>query len=230
MNKFIILLSGGLDSAVSLAQVRNDNPGADILCLFFDYGQKSAEFEKLSSERLADYFGAKFQCIELDWLKKITNNALTAADSELPLLKNEELDDFEAARKSAKAVWVPNRNGLFVNIAGCYCDAFGYGAVVLGANKEEAVTFSDNSKDFITAMTKGLELSTLCKPKVVAPLIDLEKYQIIQKAKELKFPFELIRSCYSTNPLHCGKCESCLRLKRGLERENLFDIVNLLFN
>ena len=86
------------------------------------------------------------------------------------------------------------------------------------------------SKDFINAINKELEYSTQVRPKVIAPLINVNKQEIIELAKSINFPFNLIWSCYSNSEKHCGKCESCKRLKRGLERANLFDIVNLLFN
>ena len=71
--------------------------------------------------------------------------------------------------------------------------------------------------------------STLVKPEVIAPLIEFNKDEIIKLGCELKLPFDIIRSCYSSSEKHCGKCESCVRLKRGLERLGLFDILNVLF-
>lgn len=226
-NKAVILLSGGLDSAVSLADSVNKYELS--LALFFNYGQKSFEFEKISAEKLAEYYGIKLEIIGLPWLKNITNTSLVNGNISIPELKANELDIKSVTEESMKNVWIPNRNALFLNVAASYCDSFGYEKIIIGANKEEAQTFPDNSKEFITTVNQVLKFSTLVKPEVVAPLINLNKDEIIKLGYELNLPFNLIRSCYSSLSEHCGKCESCQRLKRGLERLGLFDILNVLF-
>ena len=227
-NKSVILLSGGLDSAVSLAKCIED---FNIkLALFFDYGQKSFVQEKIAVQKLIEYYGIKLEVIDLPWLKNITKTSLVNDDISIPSVENEQLDDFKKADESASKVWVPNRNGVFINIAAAYCDSYDFNKIIIGANKEEGATFPDNSAEFIKRTNIVLEFSTKVKPEVVAPLIDLEKYEIIQLGKSLNLPFEFIRSCYSNFDYHCGKCESCKRLRRGLERANLFDIVNLIFD
>ena len=128
-----------------------------------------------------------------------------------------------------KKVWVPNRNGLFLNIAASYADSNNYDKIFIGANKEEGETFIDNSQNFIDAINKEFEFSTLTKPKVVAPLITCDKKEIIKLAIKHNLPFELLWSCYESGEKHCGECESCKRLKKALETQNLFDILNVLF-
>ena len=117
---------------------------------------------------------------------------------------------------SAKAVWVPNRNGLFLNIAGSFADAQGYDYILIGANKEEGQTFPDNTQEFINSVNLEFEFSTQKKPKVVAPLINLNKNDIVKLALENKVPLQYVKSCYTGADRHCGKCESCLRLKNAL--------------
>ncbi len=227
MNRAVILLSGGLDSAVSLAY--SVNKYDVMLALFFDYGQKSFEYEKSAAESLAKFYGIKLQIIDLSWLKNITHTSLVNENIDIPHLGENDLDEVAVTEKSMKNVWIPNRNALFLNIAASYCDSFGYEKIIIGANKEEAQTFSDNSAEFISRINEVLKYSTLVKPEVIAPLMNLEKFEIIKLGYDLKLPFDLIRSCYSPSSEHCGKCESCLRLKRGLERLGLFDILNVLF-
>ncbi|MCR4881169.1 MAG: 7-cyano-7-deazaguanine synthase QueC [bacterium] len=227
MNKAVILLSGGLDSAVSLAKSKQD---CDIvLALLFNYGQKSYLYEKQAAENLCKHYGVKLKIIDLDWLKNISNCSLVNKDADIPTIEKNDLDNLEIASDTMKNVWIPNRNSLFLNIAAAYCDSFKYDSIIIGANKEEAATFADNSSDFIEKINGVFEYSTLAKPKVIAPLISMTKEDIIKLGYELNLPFQLIRSCYSESKNHCGKCESCMRLKRGLERLGLFDILNMLF-
>lgn len=206
MSKGIVLLSGGLDSLVSLA-IAKENYGID-LALTFDYGQKSAKKEAEASKKIADYYSIKHKIIKLDWLKNITHSAL-CADTELP-------EGLENPKESMKAVWVPNRNGLFLNIAGAFADGEGYDYIVIGANQEEGETFSDNTQEFISCVNSEFEYSTLNGVEVVAPLINLNKNDIVKLALNNKVPLELVYSCYSSGKKHCGKCESCTRLKNAL--------------
>ncbi len=208
MNKGIILLSGGLDSLVSLG-IGFEKYGVS-LALTFDYGQKSAEYEINASRDICNYYKIEHRIIKLDWLKSVTHTALVS-DKEIP--HGVELDIPE---QSAKNVWVPNRNGLFLNIAGSYADGEDYDYILIGANKEEGQTFSDNTQQFIDKINEEFEYSTQKHPKVIAPLINYDKNAIVKQALDNKIPLEYVRSCYAGGDKHCGICESCTRLKNAL--------------
>ena len=227
MNKAVILLSGGLDSFVALdiASKKYDI----VLALTFDYGQKSFAQEKKAVLNLTQYYKIDLEIIELPWLKKITTTSLVNSDIDVPELQSSSLDDFNVVSESCSKVWVPNRNGVFISIAAAYADSFGFANIIIGANKEEGQTFKDNSSEFIIKTNEQLAYSTKVMPRVLAPLIDFEKTEIMKLGKELNIPFKYIRSCYTSSEKHCGKCESCKRLKRGLERAGLFDILDMLF-
>lgn len=206
--KSIVLLSGGLDSVVSLALAKEE---LNItLALTFDYGQKSVEKEIIASRQVADFYNIEHKIIKLDWLKEITKTSLVS-DKEIPT--GAELENSE---NSAKSVWVPNRNGLFLNIAASFADAQDYTHIIIGANKEEAQTFPDNTKEFIERVNEEFKFSTRVQPKVIAPLIDCDKVEIVKRALEKKVPLNLLNSCYKNTKKHCGMCESCVRLKKAL--------------
>lgn len=225
-NKSLILLSGGLDSTVSLACAKENYN--ITMALTFDYGQRAKEQEIKASSEIAKYFNIEHKVIYLPWLAEITQTSLVNTGDSLPKLNIDELDTLNLTQESAKNVWVPNRNGLFINIAGSFADSYDFTHIIFGANKEEAVTFSDNSKEFIEKINMSLEYSTLVKPKLIAPLIDFDKKEIIKIAIDHKVSFNLIRSCYTSLEKHCGECESCLRLKRAI-LENNPDLISELF-
>jgi 7-cyano-7-deazaguanine synthase len=204
MSKGIILLSGGLDSLVSLGI--GIEKFSISLALTFDYGQKSAKYEIEASKKICDYYKIKQEVIKLDWLKNVTHTALVS-DKNLP----DKIDE-----NSAKNVWVPNRNGLFLNIAGSFADGEDYDYILIGANKEEAQTFSDNTQQFIDRVNAQFAYSTQKHPKVVAPLINYDKNGIVKLALEKGIPLGYVKSCYANSKKHCGKCESCIRLKNAL--------------
>lgn len=222
MNKSVILLSGGLDSLVSLGYSREQTDYNVELALTFDYGQKAAEAEVEASGKICKYYGIQHEIIKLDWLKRITKTTLVT-DREVP-------KEGFSTEESAKAVWVPNRNSLFLNIAACYADSFGYNYILYGANKEEGKTFPDNTEEFRAQISKSFETSTMSHPIVVAPLINCTKNDIVKIAIDNSIPLELVRSCYNSGEKHCGHCESCYYLKKALEANNCKGYINILFN
>lgn len=222
MTKSIILLSGGLDSLVSLG-LKKDELNID-LAITFDYGQKSVAKEVLASKTICDYYKISHKIIKLDWLKEITQTSLVS-DEKIPTQNDLTMDE-----KSAKSVWVPNRNGLFLNIAGCFADSYGYNYILIGANKEEGQTFPDNTQEFVDAVNNSFNYSTLNSAKVVAPLINYDKNDIVMLGMTKGVPLELVMSCYQDDKGHCGICESCLRLKRALIENHAQKYIDILFN
>ncbi len=217
--KGIILLSGGLDSLVGLG-IAKDKYNIE-LALTFDYGQKSAKQEIETSKKICEHYNIKHKVIKLDWLKEITHTALVS-ENEIPT-------DSLGTSESAQNVWVPNRNGLFLNIAACFADSYSYDYIIFGANKDEGATFPDNTEEFRAEISKVFETSTLAHPKVVAPLINYTKDDIVKIAMENSVPLELVRSCYAGGEKHCGVCESCRHLKRALLANHGEKYIEILF-
>jgi 7-cyano-7-deazaguanine synthase len=212
MEKYVVLLSGGLDSVVSLFIAKNR--GHIELALTFDYGQRAAANEIAAAAYFCEKLGVRHQVINISWLRDLTSTALV--DQSLPLPQLKDLDDLEEGGRSAKAVWVPNRNGVFINIAASFAESLGVANIVPGFNKEEAATFPDNSEEFITAVNGSLSLSTLSKVKVVCFTSDMTKTDLIRAAKELAIPLDKLWSCYRAGTRPCGVCESCQRTQRAL--------------
>ena len=226
MAKSIILLSGGLDSLVSLAVTKQDYNIK--LALTFDYGQKAVAQEIEASKRICEFYEIEHKIIKLDWLKEITQTSLVS-EQDIPHTQLKDLNSDEFTAKSAASVWVPNRNGIFLNIAASYSDSYNYNYIIFGANQEEGTTFPDNTQEFIDAINESFMYSTMQQPKVYAPLINLTKNDIVKKALIQCTPLEYTRSCYSTQDKHCGVCESCVRLKRALEANDCKEVIEVLF-
>ena len=212
--KSIILLSGGLDSLACLAMTREKYNCE--LAITFDYGQKALDKEIEASKKICEFYNVEHKIIKLDFLKEITQTALVS-DKEVP-------QDYDM-----KAVWVPNRNGLFLNIAGSYADSYEYNYIIIGANKEEGKTFPDNTLEFAKRVEAEFEFSTLIQPKILIPLIEMDKEEIVKTVIDLKAPLELVHSCYLGGDKNCGKCESCLHLIEALKKNNAEDFIKKLF-
>ncbi|RJX16643.1 MAG: 7-cyano-7-deazaguanine synthase QueC [Ammonifex sp.] len=211
--KCVVLLSGGLDSAVSLACARRD--GAVLLCLTFDYGQQAVKPEIQAAAAFCEYYKVPHRVIDLPFLREITTTALVTGE-DLPEPEVAYLDEFSRALEDAARVWVPNRNGIFLNIAAAYAEHLGAPAVVAGFNREEAAAFPDNSAAFVNAATAALYFATQNHVRVISYTQNLDKTGIAALGRRLGVPLELVWSCYRGGSEPCWRCESCLRYSRAL--------------
>lgn len=225
----IVLLSGGLDSTVALALYLEK--GSIDLALTIDYGQRASGKEISASKRISEYYNIPHQIISLPFLQEQTHSSLVNRSEELPLIDYNKLDDLQGqALESARQVWVPNRNGLFLNIAAVFAENMGESPVIItGFNSEEAATFPDNSLEFMNAMNRCFTFSTRNNVEVVSPTSIYDKKEIVREGLRLNIPFDDIWSCYENGDKVCGQCESCQRLKRALLKNNAHRLEAKLF-
>jgi 7-cyano-7-deazaguanine synthase len=211
--KSILILSGGLDSTVSSHIAKGETE--PVLALTFDYGHRAVLKEKEAALRTAERLGVPHRTIVLPWLKELTQTGLVNLDAKLPSVREKDLDDPAKGRKSAEAVWVPNRNGLFLNVAACFAESLGAEVLVTGFNAEEGLTFPDNSAAFVRTADEFFWFSTLKKIRVVSYTLEWNKPEIARRAKELGISARDVWSCYEAGPEPCNACESCLRSLRA---------------
>ena len=216
--KSVILLSAGLDSSVAFKHAYDRC--SEVLALTFDYGQRAAANEIKRAIRICSEFDVPHEVIELPWIGRF-GGALTDS-SALPLLAEHELDSVSAV-DSAKRVWVPARNLLFLSIAAGYAEDRGYDLLTVGFDAEEAATFPDNTHEFVERFNRTLEYGTLNHPEIDAPLIHLDKAGIVSLGIAIDAPLALSWSCYESGDLPCGVCESCLRRARAFAEVGVAD-------
>jgi 7-cyano-7-deazaguanine synthase len=204
--KGVAILSGGLDSTVSLAAATRKMDV--VLALTFDYGQRAAKRERDASAKIAKHYKIPHRVIAIPWLAALTSTALVNRGARLPVN--------EMSERSAKAVWVPNRNGVFIEIAAAHAESLGATRLITGFNKEEAVTFPDNSPAYVRAVNHALSFSTANGVRVVSFTSTLEKKGIVNLGRRLNAPLRFIWPCYEGGRRWCGECESCLRSLRAL--------------
>jgi len=216
----VILLSGGLDSAYNLWKAKAE--GVDIrLALTFDYGQRAATKEIATAKALTKKLNISHQVIEITWFSSFTKSSLINRDEQVPIDEEVEIDNPAQSTKTAARVWVPNRNGIFLNIAAGFAEGLNADAVIPGFNKEEAATFPDNSQGFQDALENSFRFSTATHTKVFSYSTALNKTEIVKEGKTLNLPFSELWPCYFANEKICGQCESCLRFKRALHENAL---------
>ncbi len=228
----IILLSSGLDCATAMWKVKERYQ--KLYTLTFTYGARDENVALSCAEKLSTLAGSEHQVIDLPWLRdfsKRSGSTLVSTDECVPNPSELELDNHAVASESAKSVWVPARNLVFLSIAASFAESIGGGEIVAGFDLEEAATFPDNTASFVSAMNSVLEYAVLEKNvTVVAPLMGMNKKEIAGLAVDLGAPVEYMSSCYmpqgidkSGRPVHCGLCESCRRRMRAFKAAGVAD-------
>jgi 7-cyano-7-deazaguanine synthase len=221
--KMIALLSGGLDSSVALMLAKEEHAIECVLTI--DYGQIAARREIEAARKLCETIGAEHRIVELPWLASLTTAPLVDGAVELPFVSEESLDGSQQSLNRSLEVWVPNRNGLFANIAACFADARGAGVIAMGLNAEEGEAFPDNTRDFAASSTKAFLNSTLSHPQLISPTMHMDKREIAEHAVRLGVD-RFFWSCYLGGDRMCGKCESCARALRAFRSADAYDRVS----
>ena len=215
--KAVVLLSGGIDSATTLAIAKN--MGFDIYALSFSYGQRHA-VELKAAKRIAKRNGViRHLILDID-LRKIGGSALTA-DIKVP--KNRGAEEM---KKDIPATYVPARNTIFLSYALAWAEVTGASDIFIGVNVLDYSGYPDCRPEYIAAFEQMANLATRAgvegkqKLKIHTPLIRMSKSRIIKKGIELGVDYSLTHSCYdpSKSGAACGECDSCLlRLKGFME-------------
>jgi 7-cyano-7-deazaguanine synthase len=209
MRRAICLLSGGLDSATTLAVAKAE--GYAAIALTFQYGQK-ANAEIAASQAVAKQVGAaEHRIIQLD-LRQIGGSSLTT-DQPIPLQ--------EPAKDEIPSTYVPARNTILLSCALALAEVTASEAIYIGINSLDYSGYPDCRPEFLQAFERLANLATRAAVqgnpiRIQAPLLYLSKAQIIAKGMELGVDYGLTVSCYQPcgSGLACGLCESCrLRLK-----------------
>ena len=208
--KAVVLMSGGLDSCVCAGIAKK--MGYDLNILFVRYGQKTEKKEEQSVKKFAEYFEADLKLLDLRFLGEIGGSALT--------------DEIEVRKDDTgiPSTYVPFRNSIFLSLATAWAEVLGAKAIFYGANSVDFSGYPDCRPDYFKAFQNLIEKGTKRGDiKLLAPLAEMSKSQIVKKGMEMGLPLEYTWSCYFSNEKACGKCESCkLRLK-GFEEAGYKD-------
>ncbi len=210
MKKAVCLISGGLDSAVTSYIAKNME--YEIYSINFRYGQRHSK-EVKSSEEIAKSVGSKKHTIFDINLSQFGGSSL--------LDKNKEIEEnvIERIGKKIPSTYVPARNTIFLSIALAYAEVLKADAIFIGVTATDYSGYPDCRPEYISAFQNMSNLATKRgvegeKVKIITPLINLSKKEIIKKGMKLNVPFSKTWSCYKGRKKACGKCDSCkLRLK-----------------
>jgi 7-cyano-7-deazaguanine synthase len=221
--KAVVLLSGGLDSAVTLGKAIND--GYEVNPLTIDYGQRHKK-ELISAQKIGLYYNVKEHKIMNIDLTQIGGSALTEAS--IPIPEKRGSNDIGT---DIPSTYVPARNTIFLSIALGYAEVVGAHSIYIGANALDYSGYPDCRPEFLEAFQKVAEYGTKAgvegNPIMIKyPLIDMTKADIIRLGKQLDVPLHLTWSCYKGEVRACGKCDSCLLRLKGFSEAGFEDSID----
>lgn len=211
----VVLLSGGLDSAVMLALAQRER--TEIHAVSFDYGQHH-DLELIMAAKQAEAANVEHRLIVID-PTPLGGSGLTAdiaTPRHVPTTPN-----------SRPASYVPARNTLMLSFALALAETTGAYNIYIGANADDRITYPDCREEYFAAYTRMAALGTNLDGhiRVLAPLLNMPKHQIVLLGKELGVDFANTSSCYDplTSGRPCGGCESCRQRRVSFDRANVTD-------
>ena len=220
MKKAVVVLSGGMDSAVCAAYAKSK--GYELYLLHLNYGQLTQKREEKAFYDLAKYYNVKDTLVlDVDFFNKIGGSSLIG-DGEIPL--NSKMDDLKQRDdENIPSTYVPFRNGIIISLAVAWAERIGAEKVFIGAIEADSSGYPDCRKGFYDSFNKALQIGTKNKIQIETPLVDLTKGEVVKLGQKLHVPFELTWSCYVNEDVPCGKCESCLLRAKGFAEAGIED-------
>jgi 7-cyano-7-deazaguanine synthase len=218
----VVLLSGGLDSATTLAIARRD--GFAPYAISFRYGQRHAVELSAATEVARRLGAAEHAVVNID-LRFVGGSALT---SDLPVPKGRSLEEMGA---TIPVTYVPARNTIFLSYALAWAEVLGAADIFIGVNALDYSGYPDCRPEYVAAFERLANLATRAgveghtRFRIHTPLLQLTKREIIATGLGLGVDYSITRSCYDPAPdgAACGSCDSCLLRLRGFQENGLED-------
>jgi len=221
MKRAVVLLSGGLDSTTTLAIAKHE--GYEIFALSFEYGQRH-RIEIDSAKQIGQSLGVREHRIAKIDLRVFGSSALTDA-IDVPKYRS----DAEIAGQ-IPVTYVPARNTIFLSYALAWAETIEARDIFIGANARDYSGYPDCRPEFIEQFEQLANLGTRAgisgeRFRIHAPLIAMNKPEIIRKGEELGVDFSITHSCYdpASDGTACGECDSCRLRRRGFRDAGIKD-------
>ncbi|MDD5645022.1 MAG: 7-cyano-7-deazaguanine synthase QueC [bacterium] len=220
--KAVVLLSGGLDSAVSAAIAKSEN--FDIYALTFDYGQRHKR-EISCAKKIVSAMKIKNHMIFRIDMRKIGGSALTSG------IKVPKRRKIRIKPDTVPVTYVPARNTIFLSIALAWAESVGSKDIFIGVNAVDYSGYPDCRPEYLKAYEKMAALAV--KPgagkniRIHRPLVKMSKADIIRTGGAFGVDFSKTHSCYdpAAKSAACGECDSCIIRKKGFREAGVKDPV-----
>lgn len=212
--KAVVLLSGGMDSTTALALAR-EGFEREVTALSIFYGQRH-EIELGHARRIGDHYNVEHVVHEVP----IPKGASLLMHHEAPMVHKSY-----AEIEGVSPTFVPFRNGILLSHAAAYAVDTGASEVWFGAHADDAAgwAYPDCTPEFVGAMAAAIYIGSYHMVRLITPFVHMTKSDIVMSGVGLGVPYELTRSCYTDNPLHCGVCPTCISRKEAFRDAGMTD-------
>ena len=212
----VCLVSGGMDSCVTVSIAKSEN--TDLAFLHVSYGQLTEKREGKAFNDIADFYDIEKRLdVSIEYLAKIGGSSLT--DTSI------EVTEADLESDEIPTSYVPFRNANMLGAATSWAEVLGANSIYVGAVAEDSSGYPDCRPEFFEAFQKTIDKGT--KPdtsiKIKTPIIHLTKSEIIKKGTKLNAPIDLSWSCYRSEDVACGTCDSCALRLRGFAQAKMKD-------
>ncbi len=212
----ICLVSGGLDSCVCAAIARKEC--GELAFLHVNYGQRTQKRELRAFGEIADFYNVERRLVaDIGYLSDIGGSALTDSRYDVPEGKLDQ--------EVIPITYVPFRNTHIIAIAVSWAEVIGAERIYIGATEVDSSGYPDCRKDYFEAYNRFIMEGTRPETsiRVVTPLIDMTKREVVETGVALEAPLHMTWSCYQDETRACGVCDSCLLRLRGFREAGLRD-------
>lgn len=220
--KAVVLLSGGMDSTACAAYLVSCFGKENVIALSIGYGQKH-DNEMLHASAVAEHLGIEFHEVSLQpIIFSGGDSALLKADGvDVPELTYEEIQ----TRQGVSPTYVPFRNGNLLSVATALALTLDADYVCYGAHAEDAANhaYPDCTPEFIGAMSNAIHQGTYFKVRLLTPLINMSKSDVVAFGNKYNAPFKLTLSCYKGHKPSCGVCPTCVSRIEAFKQQGLID-------
>lgn len=213
MNKAIVLSSGGVDSTTCVGLAVKELGANNVITVSVLYGQRhSREIE--CADKVAKYYGLRHEVLDLSPIYKYSNCSLLAQSTqEVP--EGDYASQINKSDTGVVATYVPNRNALMLNaVAALGLSIFPNDNVQiwLGAHSDDAAgnAYPDCSQKFTDMMGAAISEGTDGQVSLVAPLVNMNKAQVVASGLAIEVPYQLTTSCYNGGECACANCGTCI--------------------
>ena len=213
MTVAVIVLSGGMDSAVLLADALDKNK--TVTAISFDYGSRHNARELPMAAAMCETLKTDHRIVSLPFINELFSSSLLQSGDEIPDGHYDEL--------SMKSTVVPFRNGILMSIAVGYAESIEAGEVLLGSHAGDHFIYPDCRPEFNTAFSQAAALGTDQQVRVRFPFAAMDKRDIGDLGRKLGVDFKQTWTCYKGRKIHCGTCGACQERKYALRKEEGLD-------
>jgi len=211
--KTVIVLSGGMDSAVLLADTLAK--GYDTAAISFDYGSKHNARELPMAVSMCKHSNIRHKIVNLPFINDLFSSSLLQSGDEIP--------DGHYAAQNMQSTVVPFRNGILMSIAVGLAESMKADRVLLGSHAGDHFIYPDCRPEFNAAFAQAALLGTDWQVSVRFPFAEIDKRNIGDLGRRLGVDFKQTWTCYKGGERHCGTCGACQERRYALRKEEGLD-------